>query len=452
MPPQSDSARPSNLQGGLQGVLALPEFRKLWLGQVFSQLADKFYIVLMVFLIAQYWVTATPPVDGALAEAAGVLKLNIESRAQVITLLATGIYIANTIPAMVLGLVAGVWADRWRKREVMVASNAIRAGLAMLIPLCLIDGPHWLGLSWGYWGLLLITFLESVLTQFFAPAEQAAIPMLVPGPQLLAANSLYQATSMGATIVGFALGDPVLRLLQRLLASLGIRDGEFVLLPICYGLAALFIAAIRIQERPQPCRGQTVWSEIGDGLQVLRERATVRNAMLQLVLLYSLLAALYVLAISLASAIRQLGPTQFGTLLAMSGVGLALGAVAVAQVGHGFNRRRLASAGLGTIAWSLVLLGQFRGNLTFTLTLCAVLGVGAALLAIPAQTTVQEDTPEAMRGKVFGLQNNLINIALSLPLVLAGAVVSRYGLLPVLWGLAALALVAALLERPWERC
>ncbi|MFN7901169.1 MAG: MFS transporter, partial [Synechococcaceae cyanobacterium] len=45
---------------GLVGVLALPGFRRLWLGQVFSQLADKFYIVLMVFLIAQYWVVDTP--------------------------------------------------------------------------------------------------------------------------------------------------------------------------------------------------------------------------------------------------------------------------------------------------------------------------------------------------------------------------------------------------------
>jgi MFS family permease len=104
---------------GLQGVLALPEFRKLWLGQIFSQLADKFYIVLMVFLIAQYWVTETLPADGAIAEAAGAFRFSIESRAQLITLLATGIYVANTIPAMLLGLVAGVWADRWRKREVL---------------------------------------------------------------------------------------------------------------------------------------------------------------------------------------------------------------------------------------------------------------------------------------------------------------------------------------------
>jgi predicted MFS family arabinose efflux permease len=314
-----------------------------------------------------------------------------------------------------------------------------------------VEGPEWLGLSWGYWGLVLMTFFESVLTQFFAPAEQAALPQLVPSDQLLAANSLYQATSMAATIVGFALGDPILRLLNLGLQRIGISGGEFLLLPLCYGLAAVAISRIRCQEPPRAPSRTTVWQEIGEGLQVLRERPRVFSAMVQLVLLYSLLAALYVLAISLAAAIPGLGPTQFGTLLAMSGLGLAIGALAVAQLGQGLNRRHLAATGLGTIGWSLVLLGQLRGNLVFTLLLCGVLGVGSALLAIPAQTTIQEETPEELRGKVFGLQNNLINVALSLPLVLAGAVVSRYGLLPVLWGLAAIALVAALLERPWKR-
>jgi MFS family permease len=437
---------------GLQGVLALPDFRWLWLGQIFSQLADKFYIVLMVFLIAQTWVQGTPEANPALAEAASAIRLDLpETRAQMITLLATGIYVANTIPAMLLGTVAGVWADRWPKRGVMVASNGLRALLVLLAPLCLVEGPEWLGLSWGYWGLVLMTFLESVLTQFFAPAEQAALPQLVPSEQLLAANSLYQATSMAATIVGFALGDPILRLLNLGLQRIGIGGGEFLLLPFCYGLAAIAISRIRWQEPPRAPSRTSVWQEIGEGLQVLRERPRVLSAMLQLVLLYSLLAALYVLAISLAAAIPGLGPTQFGTLLAMSGLGLAIGALAVAQLGQGLNRRHLAATGLGTIGWSLVLLGQLRGNLVFTLLLCGLLGVGSALLAIPAQTTIQEETPEDLRGKVFGLQNNLINVALSLPLVLAGAVVSRYGLLPVLWGLAAIALVAAVMERPWQR-
>jgi MFS family permease len=438
---------------GLGAVLGLRDFRWLWLGQIFSQLADKFYIVLMVFLIAQTWVKGTPEANPALAEAASAIRLDLpETRAQMITLLATGIYVANTLPAMLLGTVAGVWADRWPKRATMVASNGLRAGLVLLAPFCLLPAPQWLGLSWGYWGLVAMTFLESVLTQFFAPAEQAAIPQLVPADRLLAANSLYQATSMAATIVGFALGDPILRGLQHWLAQVGINGGEFVLLPLCYGAAALAISRIRWQEASRPRRRSSVWQEIGEGLTVLRQQPTVTRAMLQLVLLYSLLAALYVLAISLAAAVPGLGPTRFGLLLAMSGVGLATGALAVAQLGHRFNRRILATAGLGTVGWSLLLLGQLRGSLSFTLLLCAVLGVGAAMLAIPAQTTIQEDTPEELRGKVFGLQNNLINIALSLPLVLAGAVVSRWGLLPVLWALAAIALVAALTEWPWRRC
>ena len=435
---------------GLGAVLARRGFRRLWIGQIFSQLADKFYIVLMVFLIAQYWVPENLGGDTPLAEAAAAIRINLESRAQVITLLATGIYVANTIPAVLLGTVAGVWADRWPKRSVMVASNAIRAGLVMLAPLALLPGPQWLGLSWGYWALVLMTLAESALTQFFAPAEQAAIPLLVPAHQLLAANSVYQATSMAATIVGFALGDPILRLLRSGLGALGVNNGEFWLLPLCYALAAMAILGIRLEEPPRQIRQVSIWQEIGEGLAVLRERATVRTAMLQLVLLYSLLAALYVLAISLAAAIESLGPTGFGTLLAMSGIGLALGAITMAQLGERFSRKLLATTGLGTIAFSLVLLGQLRGNLGLTLLLCVLLGLGAALLAIPAQTTIQVDTREDQRGQVFGLQNNLINIALSLPLALAGTVVSRYGLLPVLWGLAAIALIAALSEQPWR--
>lgn len=442
----------ATLSRGLASTLAGLDFRRLWYGQIFSQLADKFYILLMVFLITHYLVISPLPGDGALAEAAASINMQVQTKKDLILLLYTGVLLANTAPAMVLGTVAGVWADRWPKRQVMVISNGLRAVLALLIPLCLLEGPTWLGLSWGYWGLLVITFLESCLTQFFAPAEQAAIPLLVPGEQLLAANSIYQATSMGATIVGFAIGEPILSLLHHLLlASFGNPGGEFLLLPFCYGMAALILARIDLKETLSAITDQSLWREIGEGIAVLQERATVRNAMLQLVLLYSLLAALSVLALSLATEIKGLGPNHFGILLAMTGLGLAGGAIGVAQIGHGLNRRLLASTGLATIAFCLVLLGQMSGQLVFTLALCTLLGVGAALLGIPAQTTIQEDTPENVRGKVFGLQNNLINIALSLPLALAGGLVSSYGLLPVLWILAGLALTAALLERPWQR-
>ncbi|MFL0786318.1 MAG: MFS transporter, partial [Prochlorococcus sp.] len=77
---------------GLQAVIKLDGFRRLWIGQIFSQLADKFYIVLMVYLIAQYWVSSTPQSNDALAEIAAAIRMDFETRAQRITLLATGIY------------------------------------------------------------------------------------------------------------------------------------------------------------------------------------------------------------------------------------------------------------------------------------------------------------------------------------------------------------------------
>jgi MFS family permease len=433
----------------------------LWLGQIFSQLADKFWIVLMVFLIAQTWAQSTGVETGPLAGAAELIRergmttgSNLapgqgSDEAQLITLLATGIYAANTLPAMVLGSVAGVWADRWPKRTVMVASNGLRALLALAVPVMLLPGPSWLGLSWGYWGLLLLTFLESCLTQFFAPAEQAAIPLLVDRDLLLPANSLYTATTMAATIVGYAIGEPILQLLHHLCSQFGIQGGEFLLVPFAYGTAGLILLFVKPVEKLRESFGNSVWSDIKEGLNFLVERSNVRGAVLHLVALYSLLAALYVLSISLASRVIQLGPTKFGVLLAMSGIGLALGAVLVAQMGHKFHRRSLASVGLGTMGFSLVLLAQLRPNLLSTLLLCCALGVGAALLGIPAQTTIQEDTPEHLRGKVFGLQNNLVNIALSLPLVLAGALVGSMGLKPVLWLLALMLFAGALLERPW---
>jgi MFS family permease len=441
--------------------LLLRDFRLLWLGQIFSQLADKFWIVLMVFLIAQTWAQSTGVETGPLAGAAELIRergmttgSNLapgqgSDEAQLITLLATGIYAANTLPAMVLGSVAGVWADRWPKRTVMAASNGLRALLALAVPVMLLPGPSWLGLSWGYWGLLLLTFLESCLTQFFAPAEQAAIPLLVDRDLLLPANSLYTATTMAATIVGYAIGEPILQLLHHLCSQFGIQGGEFLLVPFAYGTAGLILLFVKPVEKLRESFGNNVWSDIKEGLNFLVERSNVRGAVLHLVALYSLLAALYVLSISLASRVIQLGPTKFGVLLAMSGIGLALGAVLVAQMGHKFHRRSLASVGLGTMGFSLVLLAQLKPNLLSTLLLCCALGVGAALLGIPAQTTIQEDTPEHLRGKVFGLQNNLVNIALSLPLVLAGALVGSMGLKPVLWLLALMLFAGVLLERPW---
>ena len=89
---------------------------------------------------------------------------------------------------------AGVFVDRWSKQQVLVLTNVVRGGLVLLLPpllwLCQ-DHGDWMGVPLGFGVLLGVTFLISTLTQFFAPAEQATIPLIVPQSQLLSANSLY---------------------------------------------------------------------------------------------------------------------------------------------------------------------------------------------------------------------------------------------------------------------
>jgi predicted MFS family arabinose efflux permease len=88
------------------------------------------------------------------------------------------------------------------------------------------------------------------------------------------------------------------------------------------------------------------------------------------------------------------------------------------------------------MAASLVGLSLFTTQLSLVLLFITLLGVFGALVGIPMQTAIQTETPPEMRGKVFGLQNNVVNIALTLPLALAGVAETFIGLKSVFLSLA----------------
>ncbi|PZO46848.1 MAG: arabinose efflux permease, partial [Phormidesmis priestleyi] len=118
-------------------------------------------------------------------------------------------------------------------------------------------------------------------------------------------------------------------------------------------------------------------------------------------------------------------------------VGLAIGAVLIGQFGQRFARSQLGLVGSLGMATMLAGLSIAPPQLWPSLGLLGGVGLFGAMVGIPMQTTIQEKTPEAMRGKVFGLQNNVINIALSLPLALAGIAETFLGL-RVVFGLLAM--------------
>ncbi len=427
-----DNMHKKTLNSGFVPVLRNRRFLVLWSGQIFSQLADKVYLVLMIALISS----------------------NFQAQNQSISGWVSAIMVAFTIPAILFGSLAGVYVDRWSKKRVLVGTNLLRGLLVLAIPplLWLAQGFVWWGnLPWGFCLLLVITFLVSTLTQFFAPAEQTAIPLIVERESLLPANSLYTTTMMVLLIVGFAVGEPLLQVADLLVGRMGfaVNFGKELVVGGSYAIAGLVLLLLntgekinKLTEREQ----KHPIEDIKDGLRYLGKNHSVRNALIQLAILFSVFAALAVLAVRLAETLPGIKASQFGFLLAAGGVGMAGGAAILGNWGQKFRRIQLSFCGSLGVAASLVGLSFSTQQLWLALVMTMLLGGFAALVGVPMQTTIQAETPEAMRGKVFGLQNNAINIALSLPLALAGVAETYFGLQPVLLTLALVVMAGGILS------
>jgi MFS family permease len=404
-------------------VLRNRNFVFLWAGQVFSQLADKVYLVLMIALISSQFQESGQSMSGWVSS----------------------LMVAFTIPAVVFGSVAGVLVDRWSKKWTMILTNVLRGGLVLVLPTLLWatqDQGNILQVPIGFWAMLGVTFWVSTLTQFFAPAEQSAIPLMVERKQLLSANSFYTFTMMLAVIVGFAAGDPLLSLAHHVLGKipeLAPFSGELVV-GGSYAIAGILLLALKTGEtsHPQVTDLHQVWSDIRDGLRFIRAHRRIRGALIQLVVLFSIFAALAVLVVRMAQILPEIKSSQFGFLLAAGGVGMVAGIAILNRIVHHVSYRKLSLYGSIGMGGALFGLAFTTHHLWLSLSLLALIGICAALVGVPMQTTIQEQTPEDMRGKVFGLQNNMVNIALSLPLALAGIAETVFHLEPVLIALAAL--------------
>ncbi|MGB3401104.1 MAG: MFS transporter [Microcoleaceae cyanobacterium] len=428
---KSDETTDDSQERGFLPVLKNRNFLALWSGQVFSQLADKIYLVLMIGIISTQFQQADQSISGWVS----------------------AIMIAFTVPAILFGAGAGVYVDRWPKKAVLVLTNLLRGGFVILLPFLLwfSQGISIGQLPLGFYMMLGITFLVSTLTQFFAPAEQATIPLIIERRHLLSANSLYTTTMMASVIIGFAVGDPLLDFADTVVQKTGLNlpiSGKELMVGSGYAIAGLILMMMKTGEKRKSTETEPphILADIKEGINYLNNHHRVRNALIQLIILFSIFAALSVLAVRLAEIIPTLKASQFGFLLAAAGIGMAIGGGVLGQAGHRISHIQLALIGSLGIAGSLTGLAFFTQQLASALGLIALLGIFAAIVGIPMQTTIQAETPEAMRGKVFGLQNNAVNIALSLPLALAGIAETYFGLPKVFLSLAALSVLGGILS------
>jgi len=398
-------AEPPPRTSGFRALLKNRPFMVLWFGQVLSQIADKVFFVLLISLLESY----QPP------------QMFANS-------MRSALMIAFTLPAILFGSAAGIVVDRLPKKPMMIAADLIRAALMLSIPL----------LPKQFIILLVITFLISSVTQLFAPAEQSVIPLLVKRENLMSANALFTTTMMGSLIVGFLIGEPVLTLVKT---WSGESSQEFFVAWL-YVIAAISGFFIKIKE-PKISKNTLAihpWKDFKQGLRYLWKNRLVRNAMVQLTILYSVFAALTVLAFDLAERIG-FKSTQFGFLLGAAAIGLVFGAGILGHWGDRFHHKPLPLIGFLSMAFVLAIF-TFTKHKWLGLGLSALLGLGASLIGVPMQTAIHTSTQESMRGKVFGFQNNVVNIALSVPLAIAGPLTDAIGLRVVLIAMSLLVGVA----------
>ena len=394
---------------GFKALLKNRPFLFLWTGQIISQVADKVSTVMSIALLTTYHV----PVKYAASSS-------------------SYLFVATTIPAILFGAAAGIFVDRYPKKKIMVIADIIRGCLILLLPI----------LPKEFTVLLLINFLTSTVTQAFAPAEQSAIPLVVKPENLLTANALFATTSTGSVIVGFGIAPTILGAVTQL-GQYGSRE---ILVASLYFIAAGLGQLVKVKEPIDPnehSRQVNPLHELKVGFEYIRSNKLLLSAMLQLAVFSATIAALPVLAVRLTAEVG-LKTEEFGFLVAPAGIGLVIGAGILGHFGNRIQQQSLPL--IGFIGMSIVLATfTFVQSLWLGLLCAGILGLGASLVAVPVQTLIQERTPELMRGKVFGFQNNAVNIAVAVPLVLADSLSERFGLQPVLWGMSAIVAVAGIL-------
>jgi MFS family permease len=431
-PRQLHTARPavpplSDDQLGFRAVLARGDFRLLWLAQGFSQLADKF--LMFTLLIVVYDVSRKASIQSVLM-------------------------IAYTLPSVFLSLPAGVYADRHDKRTLMIATNAIRGGLILLIPIIQVLPV----LGNQAWPLILITFLFSSVGQLFAPAEAASIPSLVRRDQIMGATSLFMTT----VILTLVLGVPAATLAIRLVGE----RAPFYIATALFGLAALSIWRIGTPlraGRTVPEGTTSLRHELREGISLIAGNPAIRLGLYQLAI--ALIVVFTVFALGPVFMVRELHRSDQDTYLVLipATLGLVAMAAVLARAGNRFSKAvtlvaaltvgGASLAGIGATPPLLRALGVQGAVVPVVLVLCGIFGCALGALLIPAFTILQERTDEETRGRIFGGIFAVINAAVAIPLLVAGVIADAVGVAGVVAGLGVIILAGAVVVRLafWRR-
>jgi MFS family permease len=287
----------------------------------------------------------------------------------------------DLVATLAVGLVAGAWVDRLRRRRVLIWSDLGRAILLGSIPVAAVGG--WL----SYAQLIVVTTAAAVLTSFFDAADNAYLPTIVERDRLVQANSALAASGSAAEFTAFGISGFLVQLLSAPIAV--------ALDAVSFLVSAVLIGGIKAEEAKPPTRAErtSVLAEIRVGVRLVVRDPVLRSfagAQMALAALWGVFGATWLL---FAIDELELGPAAVGVIAGLGGLGSLMGAL-VAE-------RATRRWGIGRVAIGAMLLAAF-GNLLIPLApagapfIAALFLVGQQLIG-DSSVTVYDVTETSVR-------------------------------------------------------
>jgi predicted MFS family arabinose efflux permease len=172
---------------------------------------------------------------------------------------------------------------------------------------------------------------------------------------------------------------------------------------------------------------KTVKEDLLAGFEFIRRNVVISYSLLKMMIITSALAVVCMLAIQFAEKNIGIGAKNFGYLVIFAGAGMLLGMWALGQLSHYFKKSTIVFSGFFMSGLALIFLAYTR-NVFLSLIYCLILGFGNILINATIQTILAHKTPKSFRGRIFGIQNMLINFAFTLPVVVFGIIADYFGL------------------------
>jgi dTMP kinase len=387
-------------QDATRSVLAIPAFRKLWNSMVFSSLGD--------------WL-------GLLATTALAAQLSGGSYATANFAIA-GVFIARLLPAVFLGPIAGVIADRFDRRKLMVTADIFRAGLYISIPI--VNTYFWL-----YAAMILV----ECLTLFWSPAKEATVPNLVGKDKLESANQASLLAAYGTAPVAAILFSLLTLFASAINSLFPFSIGTSVDIALYANAATFAFAAFTIwglKEIPkgaaaEKAKDENIWKSLNDGWKSVSETRLIRGLVVGMIGAFSAAGAVIGLARTFVGDLGG-GDAAYGVLFGAVFTGLAIGIAFGPKIFAQFSRRRLFGASLTTAGIFLVLLALIP-NLVLAVFTVIFLGAFSGVTWVTGFTMLGMEVQDEVRGRTFAFVQSLIRITLVAVLAIAPAVAAAIG-------------------------